>query len=473
MEEEPVLATRVRFSLSPVTSRHSPPHSFASPNPMQHHSQSPTSPSSTRTFTFLDDAVSPVMAKTVVTSTPRADVVPIAVMESLTPALPAAVTIPLNNGFAVTTRVTSSFATLKKIVIPVSAVAGHVLRVWYRTVRSGVRNALQLRSDWREGQAARRKIVVLMRARAEERIAAKKREQQAMNKLAELEAHISHMQQSVIICIYRPPTGSPPTAISERAKLPLVYIISVFLFSLYRLLNQPTPVAQCCHSFGNNHASAIPILPTPTQIHFQSTHHNSPIVPQAPPMTGTVVVPMAPPMAPSMGPGVHSSTMPPVSNAAPANRPSAASLQSAAGMLRSIRSAVPAASMGMDTHVTAGLSTASAVPRSTSMDLSALREVKLKSSHPIAHSRLSNGAQSNSSFLLAALQNKFQRSGMSHMSKYNRPIRVSMGGNIRPFSHMHPSASLNTPAHSSNKSHSAFSPMTPAGEQDEQWTPAR
>jgi hypothetical protein len=87
-------------------------------------------------------------------------------------------------------------STLLSIATPMSSLAGSAFRLCYRAVRGGVRRALQLRSDWTEGQVARRKVAALMRARAEDRLRARRREEQAMKQLQELEAQIQHMQQS-------------------------------------------------------------------------------------------------------------------------------------------------------------------------------------------------------------------------------------------------------------------------------------
>jgi hypothetical protein len=87
-------------------------------------------------------------------------------------------------------------STLLSIATPMSSLAGSAFRLCYRAVRGGVRRALQLRSDWTEGQMARRKVGALMRARAEDRLRARRREEQAMKQLQELEAQIQHMQQS-------------------------------------------------------------------------------------------------------------------------------------------------------------------------------------------------------------------------------------------------------------------------------------
>ena len=83
----------------------------------------------------------------------------------------------------------------KTVLGPVGAAAKTIFGVWFGAVGFGVSRALSLRSDWIEGQSARRKLTAVMRARAEERVAAKRREKQAMERLQELEQQIQVMQQ--------------------------------------------------------------------------------------------------------------------------------------------------------------------------------------------------------------------------------------------------------------------------------------
>lgn len=89
-------------------------------------------------------------------------------------------------------------STLGALAVPVSTAARQVLRMWVGAVSSGVTRALRLRSDWKEGQGARRKLAAVMRARAEERVAAKKREQMAMERLQQLEQQIHFMHQQSV-----------------------------------------------------------------------------------------------------------------------------------------------------------------------------------------------------------------------------------------------------------------------------------
>lgn len=89
-------------------------------------------------------------------------------------------------------------STLTSIAQPVGAVAKTVFGVWFGAVGFGVARALSLRSDWIEGQGARRKLAAIMRARAEERVAAKRREKAAMERLQELEQQIQSMQQQSV-----------------------------------------------------------------------------------------------------------------------------------------------------------------------------------------------------------------------------------------------------------------------------------
>jgi hypothetical protein len=104
-------------------------------------------------------------------------------------------------------------STLGALAVPVSTAARQVLRMWVGAVSSGVTRALRLRSDWKEGQGARRKLAAVMRARAEERVAAKKREQMAMERLQQLEQQIHFMhQQSVNSGICRSSLPHPSRA---------------------------------------------------------------------------------------------------------------------------------------------------------------------------------------------------------------------------------------------------------------------
>jgi hypothetical protein len=110
---------------------------------------------------------------------------------------------------AVPSSLVAISSTLSSIAVPVSKAAGTVLRLCYRGLAGGVSRALRLRSDWKEGQGARRKLAAVMRLRAQERIAAKKREQEAMERLQQLEQMIQAMQQQLMA---QPPMSQPAAA---------------------------------------------------------------------------------------------------------------------------------------------------------------------------------------------------------------------------------------------------------------------
>ena len=185
--------TRMDFSFSPV----------ALPHKQTQQLQLPL------TEVIMADTLAPApvhIAAPAVATAVAAPAPPAAVAAASIPAAAAAVAAPSASTSTAlivspSSSVSSLTSTLTSLAAPVSVAARHVLGLWVGAVSGavsgGVSRALGLRRDWIEGQGARRKLAAIMRVRAEERVAAKRREKQAMDRLQELEQQILTMHQSV------------------------------------------------------------------------------------------------------------------------------------------------------------------------------------------------------------------------------------------------------------------------------------
>jgi len=152
-------------------------------------------PAAVAALTHMEFSLSPVQAKHAAMDAPTAvqaqAAIPAQAQSARTPTAAAVAAVPA----APLTPSSSLASTLGALAAPVSIAARQVLRTWVGAVSSGVTRALRLRRDWNEGQGARRKLAAVMRARAEERVAAKRREHMAMERLQQLEQQIHFMHQ--------------------------------------------------------------------------------------------------------------------------------------------------------------------------------------------------------------------------------------------------------------------------------------
>ena len=246
-ELHPVLVPRHVFSPSPrsqltMESLHSS-HAAKSASVHKHAAPSPSdqpvaaAPAAALAVTHAHFSLSPVHAKQMsdvaATAAQPHAAMPAPLQSTRTPSSAASAA-----SSAAPLTPSSLASTLGALAVPVSTAARQVLRMWVGAVSSGVTRALRLRSDWKEGQGARRKLAAVMRARAEERVAAKKREQMAMERLQQLEQQIHFMhQQSVNSGTCR--RSSPHLSRAARTALHCVAFLSFAPFSILPLRAHP------------------------------------------------------------------------------------------------------------------------------------------------------------------------------------------------------------------------------------------